>query len=614
MSPGDPTGVVALSAPRSVPEVEDPAVEADQARRRFIPHLAALGGFLAFTAFFYPYAVSHLGSAILSDGADGASFLWSYWQIPHALSNLDNPFSTDLMFHPVGVPLAFHTNTPIESLLIGALGGIIGITLAVNLVMLGAVVASGVGAYLLALHERASRPAAFFAGVVFAFLPARLPKILGHHNLTHAWVLPFGLLALLLLIERPTRRRALVLGGLLGVAFLTDLTLTVFLGIGTAIVLVWHRRQIANREVVVAIGQAAAVGAVISLPLLVSMAMAVARGELDPPHGWAGAHIYSSDLLSWVVPPTWNRLWGSRFTGIDAGDIESLAYPGLVVLLLATVGAWSVIRRRTQTLWIGIAVAFFVLSLGPFLKVGGDSGGRFEYLGAHFSLPLPYFAFHFVPVLNGLRVPGRFSIMAGLALAILAALALTRLAGNRRVLTWVLPAIALAVVAAEFVPVPAPQQSPVIPRPYEQIAADTTERAVLEIPLQWRHGMGAVGDNEPHRDDTIFLYYATRHRHPMVNGMVARLPQRRLDELMSIPVYRQILTLQNESGFTDPTTFTAEDLRRLRIGFIVYHRDRPMPEVLAHVQALGLPVVADDGTVTVWEVPQAAGPTGGGRA
>lgn len=588
-------------------------VDPGQARGRLPPHLAALAGFLAFTGFFYPYAVSHLGSAILSDGADGASFLWSYWQIPHALANFDNPFSTDLIFHPVGAPLAFHTNTPVESLLIGALGGIIGITLAVNLVMLGAVVASGMGAYLLALHERASRPAAFFAGVVFAFLPARLMKILGHHNLTHAWILSFGLLALLLLIERPTRRRALVLGGLLGAAFLTDLTLTVFLGMAAAIVMVWQRHRISNKEVAIGLAQAAAVGAVISLPLLVSMAMAVARGELDPLPGWAGAHIYSSDLLSWVVPPTWNRLWGSRFTGVDAGDIESLAYPGLVVLLLALVGACFLIRRRAQTVWIGIAVTFFVLSLGPFLKVGGDSGGRFEYLGAHFSLPLPYFVLHFVPVLNGLRNPGRFSVMAGLALAILAALALTRLAGNRRLLNWVLPAIALAVVAAEFVPVPARQQSPVIPRPYERIAADTTKRAVLEIPLQWRHGMGAVGDNAPHRDDTIFLYYATRHRHPMVNGMLARLPKRRLDELTSIPVYRQILALQNEPGFADPTTFTAEDLRRLRIGFIVYHRDRPMPQVLAHVQALGVPVVADDGTVTVWEVPQGAGPSGGGH-
>lgn len=61
---------------------------------------------------------------------------------------------------------------------------------------------------------------------------------------------------------------------------------------------------------------------------------------------------------------------------------------------------------------------------------------------------------------------------------------------------------------------------------------------------------------------------------------------------------------------TDRATFTAEDLRRLRIGFIVYHRDRPLPEVPTHVQALGLPVAADDGTVTVWEVPQAAGPSG----
>ncbi len=599
-------------------ESRQPVAEIDDvrpyghARRQIVPHAVALAGLLAFTGFFYPYAVTHLGSAILSDGADGASFLWSYWQIPHALSNLDSPFSTDLIFRPVGVPLAFHTNTPIESVLIGALGGIIGTTLAVNLVMLGAVVASGMGAYLLALHERASRPAAFFAGVVFAFLPARLMKIVGHHNLIHAWVLPFGLLALLLLIERPTRRRTLLLGGVFGVALLTDLTLTVFLGLATAIVVAWHRRQI-GRLLAVRLVQAVAVGAVVSLPLIVSMVATVARGDLDPLPGWGGATEYSSDLASWVIPPTWNRLWGSRlsrFAGLVGN--ERLAYPGLVVLFLAGVGACHLIRRRIRTFWIGIAAVFFVLSLGPFLRVGGYSGNWFEYHGERFSLPLPYFAIHFVPILNGLRVPGRCSVMAALALAVLVALALTRLARDRPALTWALPAVSLAVVAAEFVPVRPPQQSPAIPLPYERIAADATERAVLEIPLQWGHGMGAVGDAETRRDDTIFLYYATRHHHPMVNGVVARLPRRRLAKLLSIPVYRQVLALQHDPGMTDPATFTAEDLRRLRIGFIVYHRDRPMPEVLAHVQALALPVVADDGMVTVWEVPQ-AGRSGGGQ-
>lgn len=571
-------------------------------RRRLAPHLLAFAGFLGLTVFFYPDAVRLLGSQPLSDGTDGASFLWSYWQVPHAVSSLDNPFFTDLMFHPVGVPLAFHTNTPIESLLIGGLGGLIGFTLAVNLVTLGAVVASAVGAYLLALHQRASGPAAFVAGAAFAFLPGRLLRMAVHHNLNHTWILPFGLLALLVLLEGPTRRRALVLGTVVGVALLTDLTLTVFLVLALLVVVVWRRREVFTREVGVRLAQATAVAAVVSLPLLVAMAFTIADGELDPISGWAGADIHSSDLLSWVVPPQSNRFWGSRFAGFtEVLGGERVAYPGLVMLLLAAIGALLAIRRRRHTVWIGMASVFFVLSLGPFLKVNGRSGDWFEYLGARFSLPLPYFALHFVPVLNGLRAPGRFSVVAALALAVLAALALTRMAANRPVLIWALPALALAAVVVEFAPVPfAPLQSPVVPRPYERIAADTTGRAVLEIPMQWRHGLGTVGDA---KDDTIFLYYATRHRHPVVNGMVARLPETRLARLLAIPVYRQVLSLQHQPGMTDAATFGADDLRRLRIGFVVYHRDRPMPDVLAYLSGLGLPVIADNGTILIWGVP-----------
>lgn len=599
MDVGEQIGTATASATVCVDPSDD-----GQAGNRLVPHLVAFVGFLSLTAFFYPYAVSHLGSHILSDGSDGASFLWSYWQVPQAVSNFENPFWTDLIFHPVGVPLTFHTNTPIVSLLIGGLAGVIGITLAVNIVMLAAVVASGMGAYLLALHERANRSAAFVAGVIFAFLPGRFGRINGHHNLNHTWILPFGLLALLLLIERPSRRRAMVFGGVCGVAVLTDFTLTSFLGLAAVIILVWRRRETVKREVAWRLTQAVAFAAVVSLPLLAAMAASIAGGELDPLPGWGGANHYSSDLLSWVVPPESNRIWGSHFAraNLVTGG-ERMAYPGLAVLLLAGVGAWLVIRRQALTVWVGIAGVFFVLSLGPYLKVAGHSGGWFEYLGARFSVPLPYFALHFVPVLNGLRNPGRFSFMAALALAVLAALALTHLAANRPARTWALPGIALVVVVAEFASQPPSEQRPDIPKPYARIATDTTRRAVLEIPMQWRHGHGAVGDTAPYRDNTIFLYYATRHSHPMVNGMVARLPNRRLSRLLAIPVYRQILSLQHEPGMADPATFTAGDLRRLRIGFIVYHRDRPMPDVLAHITALGLPVIADDGTTVVWEVP-----------
>jgi hypothetical protein len=98
------------------------------------------------------------------------------------------------------------------------------------------------------------------------------------------------------------------------------------------------------------------------------------------------------------------------------------------------------------------------------------------------------------------------------------------------------------------------------------------------------------------------MYYATRHGKPLVGGMVARLPRRLVEDFLATPLYAQVVNLQaGKPG----ATFTAADLRQMGIGFVVYHRDRPRPEAERYVASLGLPVLADDGTVVAWKVPSA---------
>lgn len=562
-------------------------------------------GYVVLTTVFYWTAVRHLSTRLVSDGQDGASFLWSYWAIPNAVVDLDNPFATDLLFHPAGAPLAFQTNTPLEAVIVGALSGVVGLTLAVNLVVLGAVVLSGLGAYLLALHQCGSRRAAFVAGAAFAFLPWHQIRALGHHNLNHTWVLPFTLLALLLLYDRPTPRRAAGFGAMVGVALLTDLTFAVFVLLAAGVIAVWRHRETFTRLMGLRLLQAAGVAVLASLPLVLAMAQTVAAGDLDPVPGWGSADLYGADLLSWVVPHAHHRWWGERFAELNAvTGGERLAYPGVVVLGLAVVGVVPALRRRRGA-WIAVFLTSFVLSLGPFLKVNGYPGTNFGEVGDRFILPLPYRVFHLLPILSGLRVPARFSVMGALALDVLAAVALVHLSRGRPRLAWALPAVAVVVVVVEFLPVPFPKgQSPRVPQPYAAIEASADHGAVLEIPLQWRDGFVTVGDTVPYRDDTIFLYYATRHGRPLVSGMVARYPNERRTRLTSVPLYRQVLALQGEPGFIDPARFDERDLRALGIGFVVYHRDRPEPPAFDYVAGLGMQVLADDGTVIVWKVPR----------
>jgi hypothetical protein len=165
--------------------------------------------------------------------------------------------------------------------------------------------------------------------------------------------------------------------------------------------------------------------------------------------------------------------------------------------------------------------------------------------------------------------------------------------------------VATALVVVEFLPGRLPTRTVAVPTPYRAIAATDDHRAVLELPLQWSLGWGAVGDTAPgrEREDSNLVFWATVHGRPLVSGTTSRYPRKRLERLLSIPVFRQVLALEDEPGFDDPARFTAADLCDLGIGFVVYHRDRPVPAAYRYVRRLGLPVLADDGTVVVWHVP-----------
>lgn len=567
-------------------------------------HLAAAGGFAALTVAFLWPAVAHFDDRVLSAGGDGSTFLWAYWAMPRALLRLSDPFTTDLLFHPVGADLAFHTTTPLAMVLSWPVARLLGLGAAVNALQLAAVFLSALGAYLLAFRVCGDRRAAFFAGAAFAFVPYRFVHMGGHFNLIHVEFLPFGLLAFLRFLDEPSRRRAAWIGAAVGLTFLTDFYLTVFLSFALAGLALLNRHRI-DRAAVSHLSAALAVCTVVALPLLVPMIRALLGGELDPLPGWGGADRYATDAAAWVLPPSRHPWWGSATARahreLSAGG-EGLAYPGLLVLCLALatmVGvAWP--RRRP---WAVLAAGAGIMAMGPFLQVAGHTGGLFSYLGRSFSVPLPYLAVHFVPVLSSVRVPGRFAIVAVLALDVLAACTLADIARRRPRWAWPVLVGALAVTLVEFLPGRLDTHRVAAPKPYRAIAADTGAGAVLEVPLQWQSAAAQVGDRHTGQDHTIFMYYATVHGRPLVSGYVARYPAERLKRLTSIPVYRQVLALADEPGFDDPATFGAEELRRLGIGYVVYHRDRPRPAVHAYLAGLGLPVLADDGTVVVWKVP-----------
>jgi hypothetical protein len=575
--------------------------------RRFARPALVTAIYLLLTCAFYWQGVRHMASHFISDSGDGADFVWNYWALPHLALHGHNPFATNLIFWPVGVRLGFHTTTPIEAFAFWPLSLVFGRVLASNLLLLAAVPATAWGANLLARHECGDWRVSAFAGAAYAFIPERLGRINGHWNLHHGWVLPFALLALLRLYDKPNWPRAVALGLMAAVVFATDLTYFVFFAGAALVLAAWRGRATIERRMLTKLGAAAAVAFVAALPLIAGMFSDLRHHELDRLADWGGADIGSANVLGYVVPSTRHPIWGalSRHLHVNFG-MEQYPYVGVLVLLLALGGLF--VRRRQVAPWLVLAAGSVILSFGPFLQFNGWTGSHFSQFGRRFDIPLPYEVFHSVPVLSALRVPGRFAFVAALALDVAAAITLAKLIEGRSPRwQWTLPALALVITVVELLPPPDLRlQSPNVPAAYRVIQRAHDEDAVLEVPLFWRDGFGQFGDQA--HEDSIFLYYATRHGHPVSNGMVARLSGARKERLTSIAPYAQLLALQHQTGFSAPATFAAADLRAMGIGYVVYHRDRPMPDALAYLQTLGLRQLADDGTVVVWRVPTV--PTG----
>lgn len=569
-------------------------------------HGAATVALLALTLAFYWRVTRHLGGdAWPNDLEDGASVAWNLWHVPHALSSGENPFSTRDIYYPVGAPLAFHTGTPLLALVLWPVTALWGIPTSYVVATLLGPWLSGVGAYLLAHHFLRDRWSSLFAGAAYVMLPDRVLRMGGHMNLNHTEALPFVLLALFAWAGAPTRRRAVLLGVAAAASLYLEPIFTAFLLLAVVAFVAVARRSVLTRTHLVGWAQAAGVATLLALPLVVAMLSQVARGELDPLPGWGASDVTSADVLSYLVPSAFNPLWrdtalASAYSQWTAG--ERFTFPGWSVLALGVTAAVAWRRPERRTLVV-LAATFMVLSLGPFLHVAGHQGSWFELRGVRFSVPLPYLLLHFMPILNGLRIPGRFGLFADLFLGVLAAAGLfwaTARAAQRR--RWIRPTLALCLIgllALECLPGPVPVlSSPAIPTPYDAIAADPGHRAVLELPLQWRDGFGRIGDAAG-RDHTVFLYYATHHGKPLAGGMTARYPDARQAQLVEIPVYRQVLTLQGDRE-GPAATFSASDLLELGIGYVVAHRDRPVPQAFAYVEALRLPVLADDGNTVVW--------------
>jgi len=413
---------------------------------------------------------------------------------------------------------------------------------------------SGVTTYLLVRALTGRRDAAAISGIIFALYPYRFEHY-SHLELQMTMWMPLALLGLHRTLVSGRRRDGLLTG--LAVALQTlsslyyGLFLLVFMGaLGTVL---WFKRGRPMAPV-----RALMAGALVLGVLVAPVAVEFIRNRATfSERSTAEVTYYSATSVDFLKPHIRSRVYGAWSAN---GFPERQLFPGLVGIVLAAIALWPPLKTVRFAYGVALAVAFEG-SLGM-------NGVLFPLLRI------------FVPPFRGLRVPARFSILVGLALAILAGLAVARILERlrgRRVLAWgALAALATVDLLPRLELEPVWRDPPAI-----YAGLPTAPPAVLAefpVPPDWRTFWF----------DARYIYFSTFHWQRLVNGNSGVSPPSYLDFIDHVQTF--------------PDDESIEYLRARGVQYIGVHGAFYAPEDWRRVQAaLGARTDLEIVTSAAWQ-------------
>jgi len=330
-------------------------------------------------------------------------------------------------------------------------------------------------------------------------------------------------------------------------------------------------------------------------PVLYGLGQRIADGRfVNPPILWRSSP-RGVDLLAFVHPNPnhlLSRMWiGDGQLSAPTAFVEYTAAFSFVALAVIAIGVLYASFRPHQSWW-WLTIGFTALALGPFVIIAG----------ATTHVPGPWALLRYVPIVNAVRTPTRFSIVAALGVAVLLAGALAAIGARwphrRRAIGWAV----LALLCVELVPAPRTLYSAEFSRLYDRIAADPRPVRVLNLPLGVRDGVSSTGNFSARSQ-----FNQTRHQKPLIGGYLSRVSQRRLTtmqhdypllaSLMRMSEGRQIEPDEAHRLVSDGPTFVAQTA----IGYVVIDHSLASSQLVsAAVEAFNLELLDRDGPLALY--------------
>ena len=458
------------------------------------------------------------GSAV-QDPGDPLFEIWVMRTVQHRLVNDPLALYETNAFYPFSGSLAYSEEAISTALMAWPIYLVSGNdVLAYNIMLLSAFWLVAFAVYLLAREFGASPGAAFIAGIVASFAPARYAHLSHLNILVFGW-LPLALWALTRYARGGRDRYLVIAGGALAIQFLASLHLAV---LSTAVLgvylpfLLWFEREKRSwpRADIARFAAALIVPFAILAPTLLPHAQVGDQYKLSRPR--LEIESLSSSPSAYISTYTHNAFWNGV---LDPGSEPF--FPGLVTLVG---GLLALLVWRRWWVWFAatLTVVAAVLSFGFGIEVAGR------------TIAMPYaLVYELFPPVHDIRSVGRFGLLTGLGLPLLAAFGYSALwrrlrdrSGTYVAQTGLARTALLAIFAC--VEMRAPARTDDVPNDAETMAAyewlaDQPDGAVAEFPA---NGLLAP----PHVPPTglfqpiQYMYGSTRHWKPILSGYSSFIP------------------------------------------------------------------------------------------
>ena len=509
--------------------------------------------------FTYPVALDIMTEP--AGSTDVYEYMWELWWAKRSLVDLQrSPADVTALYHPYG---AYHPLLLLDAyLMLTSLPMVMLFSpaAATNLHLLASYVLTGFATYLLCHSLTRRHWPAFIGGAMFAFSPFRSDRAAhGVISMALTYWLPFYVLFLLRLFQRPRLRTAILCGICLGFSILSSfLHLAHFVVPLTLVFLVYKlfvdRKRLYSPSFLRRLALALGLAGVMILPPYAPLLMSRLAGELDY-FSRFGILGHSAALLSFVVPPSFQAVV-AQFGPLQ-GLVQELlpgryyvVYLGLVSLALALLG---MVNRKTR-LWALLAMVSGVLALGPLLHVTGELM-ELTVAGRTGFVVLPGALLANLPFYEWARGPARFAELTIFSVAVMASygvLVLYRLPWGRIARLAVLCALLALLLLDYALFIPFPTQAVSVPGFYSALQGDPEDHGILDVGTERFNHEG--------------MYFQTTHQHPIARGFIYRYPseshyyQAFLEQLMSPKE-----DIINGSGF-------APIVEQLGIRLVVLHK------------------------------------------